>query len=199
MASRDVRLPGPTIGGTNVERAHYLSGGDAVHVVGGVEQFALAPSMLTAPTVGALAAARAALKPVPSSVRNIASSTNTNPIVIATLTPHGRATGDLVSVGGHATNTNANGALRAVTVLSATTFSIVVAGNGVGGATGIVGLTSELTACQWQARDGSSPSVVLTDGYGNTATWATLGAGEGCALGLVDITAAGVVAVFWDR
>lgn len=68
---------------------------------------------------------------------SIASSTNTNPIVITTVAPHGLTSNDLVDVSGHPTNTTANGIWPA-TVLTATTFSIPVAGSGVGGATGSV-------------------------------------------------------------
>lgn len=72
----------------------------------------------------------------------IASSTNANPIVITTSTPHGLASLDVVTVNGHLVNTNANGTFSSagtpITVLSPTSLSIPVAGNGVGGATGTV-------------------------------------------------------------
>lgn len=67
----------------------------------------------------------------------ISSSTNTNPIVVTTATNHGYATGDTVLIEGHKVNTSADG-LRVVTVLASNTFSIPVAGVGVGGATGTV-------------------------------------------------------------
>jgi hypothetical protein len=67
----------------------------------------------------------------------IASSTNTNPVVVQTSTAHGLTTGDTVDITGHAVNTNANGENEA-TVVDATHFSIPVAGNGVGAATGQV-------------------------------------------------------------
>jgi hypothetical protein len=67
---------------------------------------------------------------------SIVSSTNANPIVLTTGT-HGLSTGAVVVVAGHAVNTAANGAWTA-TVLTTTTFSIPVLGNGVGGATGTV-------------------------------------------------------------
>lgn len=80
---------------------------------------------------------------VPSAVSgynplNISSSTNANPIVVTTGSPHGYGTGDTVQIEGHLVNTNANG-LHTITVLTASTFALNgVAGNGVGGATGYV-------------------------------------------------------------
>jgi len=68
---------------------------------------------------------------------SISSSTNANPIVVTTAAAHNLTTGDTVDIVGHQVNTNANG-VNAVTVLSGNTFSIPVAGNGVGGATGTV-------------------------------------------------------------
>lgn len=68
---------------------------------------------------------------------NIASSTFTNPIVVTTAAPHLLVQGDTIDLGGHQVNTNANGIWRP-NVLTATTFSIPAAGNGVGAATGSV-------------------------------------------------------------
>lgn len=73
---------------------------------------------------------------LPASV-NITSSTNANPVVMQTSTPHGMTNGDYVDVEGHQTNTIANGQFQA-TVIDSTHFSIPVTGNGVGGATGTV-------------------------------------------------------------
>ena len=66
---------------------------------------------------------------------NISSSTNAYPIVVTTAAAHGLATGDTVRIEGHVTNTAANGTWTA-TNLTSTTFSIPIAGNGVGAATG---------------------------------------------------------------
>jgi len=66
----------------------------------------------------------------------ITSSTNANPIVVTTPV-HGYTTGDTVEIVGHLVNTSAVGGWI-ITVLSTTTFSIPVAGVGVGGATGTV-------------------------------------------------------------
>jgi hypothetical protein len=68
---------------------------------------------------------------------SIASSTNANPIVITTAAVHSLTTGDIVEIANHLVNTNANG-VWTVTVVTTTTFSILQAGNGVGGATGTV-------------------------------------------------------------
>ena len=73
----------------------------------------------------------------------LVSSTNATPIVV-TATAHGFATGDLVMIYGHATNTSANGIYK-ITKIDADKFSLQdryagtnIAGVGVGGATGRV-------------------------------------------------------------
>ncbi len=70
---------------------------------------------------------------------NIASSTNTSPIAITVsgTLPTDFLTGCLVDVAEHQSNTSANGEYVA-TVTGASTFTIPVAGVGVGGATGTV-------------------------------------------------------------
>jgi hypothetical protein len=70
---------------------------------------------------------------------NIASSTNTNPITVTVsgALPADFATGVLVDIQDHQVNTSANG-VRVATVTGASTFTIPVAGVGVGGATGTV-------------------------------------------------------------
>lgn len=66
---------------------------------------------------------------------NITSSTNATPIEI-TATAHSLATGDVVHITGHTTNTNANG-IWLVTYVSSTKFTLDGSvGNGVGGASG---------------------------------------------------------------
>lgn len=67
---------------------------------------------------------------------SITSSTNATPIVVTTPT-HGYTTGDTVSIAGHTVNTNANGGWI-ITVLTTTTFSIPMNGNGIGAASGSV-------------------------------------------------------------
>lgn len=69
---------------------------------------------------------------------NIASSTNASPIQVNTSTDHGLATGDLVYIASHATNTNANG-VHQVTVVDHDSFTLDgTTGNGVGSSTGTV-------------------------------------------------------------
>jgi hypothetical protein len=58
----------------------------------------------------------------------VTGATNASPIVITTSSAHGLATGDSVTVAGVVGNTAANGTWT-ITVLTATTFSIPVAGN----------------------------------------------------------------------
>lgn len=65
----------------------------------------------------------------------IASSTAANPSVVTTAAAHGFATGNQVTIVGHATNTAVNGCWT-VTVLSTTTFSVPALGTAAGGATG---------------------------------------------------------------
>jgi hypothetical protein len=76
---------------------------------------------------------------VPATAINIASSTNTNPIVVTVSggLPTDFLTGVVVHINGHRTNTAANG-VWAATVTGGSTFTIPVAGNGVGAATGTV-------------------------------------------------------------
>lgn len=60
---------------------------------------------------------------------SITAATNANPIVCTTNVPHGLTSGQYVVIAGALGNTAANGTFL-VTVLSSTTFSIPVAGNG---------------------------------------------------------------------
>jgi hypothetical protein len=75
----------------------------------------------------------------------ISSSTNATPIAITTSGAHGISVGDIVVVGGHATNTAANGTWQAGSGTAGTTLNLTTkldgvnsTGNGVGGATGWV-------------------------------------------------------------
>lgn len=74
---------------------------------------------------------------------DIVSSTNANPIVVHTATPHGFQNGDQVTVSGHLVNTALNGTWN-VTVIDYLTFSAPTAGNGVGAQTGSARLTQPL-------------------------------------------------------
>lgn len=83
----------------------------------------------------------------------ILSSTNATPIVV-TANAHGYLTGDVVSVSGHGTNTNANGEWT-ITKVDANSFSLNSSvGNGVGGVTGTV--TSFVSAATIPS-DGDGP------------------------------------------
>lgn len=66
---------------------------------------------------------------------SIASSTAANPASVTTAAVHGLATGDVIEISSHLVNTVINGTWP-VTVTSTTVFTVPVAGNGVGGATG---------------------------------------------------------------
>lgn len=68
---------------------------------------------------------------------SIASSTNANPVSVTTASVHGLTTGDFVEIANHLVNTAANGTWP-VTVISTTVFTVPVAGNGVGAASGQV-------------------------------------------------------------
>jgi hypothetical protein len=68
---------------------------------------------------------------------SISGSTAANPSVVTTASVHGLTTGQFAEISGHLVNTAANGTW-AVTVTSTTVFNIPVAGNGTGGATGMV-------------------------------------------------------------
>jgi len=70
---------------------------------------------------------------------SVASSTAANPAAITTATAHGLSTGQFAEISGHLVNTVINGTWP-VTVTSTTVFTIPVAGNGAGGATGTVTL-----------------------------------------------------------
>lgn len=61
--------------------------------------------------------------------RGVSAATNTNPIIVTTSAAHDMNTGDTATVSGVLGNTAANG-IWTITKLSATTFSIAIAGNG---------------------------------------------------------------------
>lgn len=97
--------------------------------------------------------------------RAITSSTNASPIEI-TAANHGYATGDKVTIIGHAINTNANGSWT-VTRTGTNTFTLDGSvGNGVGAATGTHATRSKVAFCA------DHDTVVLsfdTDGGGDAA------------------------------
>lgn len=67
----------------------------------------------------------------------ITSSTNANPSVVTLPSGHGIAAGDTVEIVNHLVNTNINGTWL-VSAATATTITLPINGNGVGGATGTV-------------------------------------------------------------
>lgn len=67
----------------------------------------------------------------------IASSTAADPSVVTTASVHGLTSGQFAEISGHLVNTAINGTWP-VTVLTTTTFSVPVAGNGAGTASGQV-------------------------------------------------------------
>jgi hypothetical protein len=106
----------------------------------------LATSILTsgaAPYLPRFAAAVAVnavvVADIPASPVAITYSTAALPSVITTAAAHGLASGQIVEIAGHLVNTAVNGTW-AVTVISTTTFSVPVAGSGIGGVSGTVTL-----------------------------------------------------------
>ena len=73
------------------------------------------------------------------SLISISSSTAANPSAVTTATAHGLSTGQFAEISGHLVNTAINGTWP-VTATSTTVFTVPVAGNGTGGATGTVTL-----------------------------------------------------------
>lgn len=98
---------------------------------------------------------------VAASTFNIASATDTSPIVVGTTASHGYSTGDFVEVSGATGNTAANGTWR-ITVLSSTGFSLdSSAGNGTYGGGGKVRKYNSMFAVSGATN--ASPIVVTTD------------------------------------
>lgn len=111
----------------------------------------------------------------PPAAKNIVSSTNATPIVM-TVTAHGYATGDIVRVVSHTTNTNALG-IWEVGTTTANTFQLLqcngsnTTGNGVGGATGTVTNINSLAVLLPSAV--TSP-IALNGGLGQKTNWTAL-------------------------
>lgn len=137
----------------------------------------------------------------------IASSTNATPIVVTTSAAHGYTTGDVVVIGGHATNTAANGTWQVGTTTS-TTFQLLTlldannsTGNGVGGATGYaVDITTASTISDLGGNGGANANgtdVSLTGqsisafGVYNASgvSWTGLSAVKSYAIALYDSSA----------
>jgi len=107
------------------------------------------------------------LAPVP-----LTGASNANPIQIQTPTPHGLVSGDNVCISGVLTNTAANGQFN-VTVISATVFTIPIAGNGIYTSGGLVGkIGSTISEAFFGINRGNEPSFIrnsLSSGY--EAAW----------------------------
>jgi len=104
--------------------------------------------------------------------KNITSSTNATPIVV-TITAHGYATGDYVSVVSHTTNTNANGIWKVGTTTT-NTFELLqldgsnTTGNGTGGSTGNV---TKINNCVVKLASPLTKNVALCGGLGQKPAW----------------------------
>lgn len=124
---------------------------------------------------GAFATGLLDLNTADTGIKAIASSTNATPIVV-TATAHGFSNGDIVVIGGHTTNTCANG-VWAIAGVAANTFQLTdpitganSVGNGVGSATGYaVCMGPSASGDNWDDFDGAlvgslqtitSPTVV---------------------------------------
>ena len=141
----------------------------------------------------------------------ISSSTNASPIVVTTTGAHGYSTGDVVVIGGHQTNTAANGTW-AITAASGSVFTLTTlldgvnsTGNGVGGATGwCIDITTASVLTDVSANsngtDPSLSSVTNTGGVINSAniTWSGLTATKSWAVAIYDSTASNDLIAFID-
>lgn len=118
-------------------------------------------------------------------IQPIVSSTNASPIVVTTLT-HGYANGDIVVIGGHLTNTAANGTWK-IAGVTGTTFQLTTlldgnnsTGNGVGGATGwCIDITTGSTLADVSANTNGTDATIsgqtLTGDVWNASAWTYTG------------------------
>ena len=138
----------------------------------------------------------------------ISSSTTASPIAITTSAAHGYVPGDIIVVGGHATNTAANGTWQAGAGTTGSTLNLTTrldgnnsTGNGVGGATGwCVDITTAAVIGDLGGNGGSngngadiSLTGVTVGAFGilnaSSATWTSLSATKSYAVALYDSTA----------
>lgn len=103
--------------------------------------------------------------------RFITNATNTNPIVITEDAPHGYSTSNNVFIRGVEGNTAANGA-HTITVLSPTTYSIPVAGNGtyITGGVSCLATDDKVGMYFWGAGDENSARMFPMTGFGAEET-----------------------------
>ncbi len=132
----------------------------------------------------------------------ISSTTNASPIVVTTTGAHGYSTGDIVVIGGHATNTAANGTWK-ITAASGSVFSLTTlldgvnsTGNGVGAATGwCIDISSAAVLSDVSGNtNGTDPTLTsqtLTGDVFNAAafTFTNLTANQVSAVAIYDNTA----------
>lgn len=142
----------------------------------------------------------------------ISSSTNATPIALTTTAAHGYSVGDIIVVGGHATNTAANGTWQCGAGTSGSTINLATkldgnnsTGNGVGGATGwVIDITSAATLADISANsigtDVSLTGVTDTGGIVNASawTWNGLPATKAWAIALYDSSASNDLIGFID-
>lgn len=141
----------------------------------------------------------------------ISSSTNATPIVVTTSTAHGYSNGDIVVIGGHTTNTAANGTWK-ISAASGSVFSLTTlldgnnsTGNGVGGATGwAIDITSGATLADVSGNtngtDATLATQTLTGDVFNAAAWTYTGlsATQVSATAIYDNTASNDLIAFID-
>jgi hypothetical protein len=142
----------------------------------------------------------------------IASSTNASPIALTTTGAHGYGVGDIVVVGGHLTNTAANGTWQCGTGTAGTTINLATkldnvnsTGNGVGGTTGwVIDLTTAATLADISGNgigtDATLSGESMTLGVANCSAinWTGLTATKAWAVAIYDSTASNDLIAFID-
>lgn len=141
----------------------------------------------------------------------ISSSTNASPIVVTTTGAHGYTTGDIVVIGGHTTNTAANGTWK-ISAASGSVFSLTTlldgvnsTGNGVGGATGwCIDITSGSVLTDVSGNTNGTDATIsgntLTGDLWNASAWTYTGlaATQVNATAIYDSTASNDLIAFID-
>lgn len=142
----------------------------------------------------------------------ISSSTNASPIVLTTTAAHGYSPGDIVVVGGHGTNTAANGTWQCGAGTAGTSIYLTTkldgnnsAGNGVGGATGwCINLSTASTLSDVSANGIGSDATLSGEsmalGVANASswTWTGLAATKAWAVAIYDSSASNDLVAFID-
>lgn len=142
----------------------------------------------------------------------ISSSTNATPIALTTTGAHGYAVGDIIVVGGHTTNTAANGTWQCGAGTSGTTINLTTkldgvnsTGNGVGGATGwCIDLSTASTLADVSANSVgvditlAGESMALGVANASAWTWVNLPATKVWGFAIYDTTAGNDLIAFID-